>query len=102
MTDAPPQPDLNSLHALPGLGPKTIGWLADIGITNADALRALGAVEAYRRLRMASPQRVSRNALWALHAALLGIPWTSLDAATKASLLAELDPVPQQTLRNQR
>lgn len=90
-----------SLHALPGLGPKTIGWLSDIGITDADALRAIGAVEAYRRLRMASPHRVSRNALWALHAALLGVSWTSLDEATKRALLDDLDPAPQQTARDQ-
>ncbi len=83
-----------SLLTLPGLGPKTIGWLAEVGITDAEGLRAVGAVEAYRRLRMASPRRVSKNALWALHAALLGVPWTSLNAATKAALLAELDPVP--------
>jgi DNA transformation protein and related proteins len=77
--------------SLPGVGPKTTAWLADIGIHDVHALRAIGAVEAYRRLRMASPQRVSLNALWALHAALLGVPWTSIDAATKRQLLDRLN-----------
>lgn len=76
---------------LPGIGPKTAAWLAEIGIHDCDSLRAVGAVEAYRRLRMASPQRVSLNALWGLHAALLGVPWTTLDADTKRRLLDQLN-----------
>lgn len=83
--------DSPSPISLPGIGPKTTAWLADIGVHDVDSLRAVGAVEAYRRLRMASPQRVSLNALWALHAALLGVPWTSINAATKRQLLDRLN-----------
>jgi DNA transformation protein len=77
------------LHLLPNLGPRTASRLAEVGISSEDDLRALGAVQAYRRLRHAFPREVSLNALWALHACLQGIPWTALDAGTKARLRAE-------------
>lgn len=78
-----------ALEDLPGLGPKTVAWLRDVGINSEADLRALGAVAVYRRLKHWNPKRVSRNALWGLHAALLGIPWTSIDAATKRHLLEQ-------------
>lgn len=87
MTEKSP-PD-RPLRLLPGLGPKSIGWLNEVGITSEAELRAIGAVAAYRRLKHWNPRLVSRNALWGLYAALNGIPWTSIDAATKQRLLAE-------------
>jgi len=79
---------------LPGLGPVTAGLLADVGIDTEDDLAAVGAVEAYRRLRFRDPQRMTLNALWGLHSALTGVPWTRIDAATKARLKAELEAEP--------
>lgn len=83
-----------SLEELPGLGPKTAIWLREVGIGSAAELRSLGAVAAYRRLKHWNPKGVSRNALWGLHAALLGIPWTSIDAATKQRLLKQAGEIP--------
>ncbi|MBP2312291.1 TfoX/Sxy family protein [Azospirillum soli] len=79
------------IHTLPGLGPTTASWLAEVGIATESDLRALGAVAAYRRLKHWNPKRVSLNALWGLHAALTGIPWTRIDPTTKERLLAELN-----------
>ena len=76
---------------LPGIGPRTAEWLADVGIPTESDLRELGAVDAYRRLKHRDPKHVSLNALWGLHAALAGIPWTAVDRETKERLLAELD-----------
>jgi DNA transformation protein len=79
---------------LPGLGPKSDQWLAEVGITTVDELRGIGAVAAYRRLKHWNPRLVSLNALYALHAALNGLHWRAVDADTKARLQAEAaDPV---------
>ncbi len=83
--------------ALPGLGPKSSQWLAEVGIATVDELRAVGAVAAYRRLKHWNPRLVSVNALYALHAALNGLHWRAVDDGTKARLRAEAaDPVSQQ------
>jgi hypothetical protein len=73
------------IEDLPNLGPVTRRWLADVGVDDADALREIGAVAAYVRLRFAQG-RVSLNALYALHAALRGIPWTALGEEERAEL----------------
>ena len=78
------------IEDLPNLGPVTRRWLADVGIEDADALRELGAVAAYVRLRFAQG-RVSLNALYALHAALRGIPWTALGEEERAELRRAAD-----------
>jgi len=57
------------LDELPGIGPVTRSWLEDTGIATAEELRALGAVEAWRRLKFMMPNRVNLNALYALEAA---------------------------------
>ena len=81
--------DRRPVSALKGIGPKTAAWLAEVGIGTVAELRAVGAAAAYRRLKHRDPKGVSLNALWALHGALEGIPWTQLDAAAKARLLEE-------------
>ena len=74
---------------LPGLGPKSVAWLAEVGINTVSELREIGAVAAYRRLKHWNPRLVSLNALYALHAALEGIPWQAVDVETKDRLKAE-------------
>ena len=76
--------------ALRGIGPKTAAWLVAVGIDSEAELRRIGAAAAYRRLKHRDPRGVSLNALWGLHAALEGMPWTAVDRAAKDSLLAEL------------
>jgi DNA transformation protein len=80
-----------SVGELPGLGPKSTQWLREVGIETEAELRKLGAVSAYRLLKMWSPKRVSLNMLWGLHAALIAVPWTKIDAATKAHLKAQVE-----------
>ncbi|NBJ12230.1 TfoX/Sxy family protein [Microvirga arsenatis] len=86
MSDAP-------LHTLPGIGPVTQGWLQEAGIRTAGELRAMGSVEAYRRLKFMLPQRVSLNALYALEAALRGCHWLDLPHDVKAALQREAKAV---------
>jgi DNA transformation protein len=85
LTSHPDRP----IRLLPGIGPKSAAWLAEVGIVTESQLRTLGAVAAYRRLKHWNPRLVSRNMLWGLHGALAGLPAARIDPATKARLLAE-------------
>lgn len=74
---------------LPGIGPVTQGWLDEIGIHTVSDLKALGSVEAYRRLKFMLPRRVTLNALYSLEAALRGCHWLDLPQDVKAALQQE-------------
>ncbi len=78
----------DGLLKLKNIGPKSADWLISIGIRRPAQLEALGAVAVYRRLRQRYP--VSKNMLWALQGALLGLPYNQLPAEMKVALLAEL------------
>lgn len=77
------------ISTLPGLGPVTQGWLEETGIRTVADLQALGAVEAYRRLKFMLPRRVNLNALYALEGALRGCHWLHLPQDVKTALQQE-------------
>ena len=84
---------------LPNLGPVTRRWLSEVGIADVATLRATGAVPAFVRLRFAFGRAVSLNALYAIDAALRGVPWTALspgerDALRHAAQAALPEPEP--------
>jgi DNA transformation protein len=60
------------------IGPKSSAWLASVGIHTLDDVAELGVVETYRRVKAAYTEKVSLNLLYALQAALLGLPWNEL------------------------
>ena len=68
------------------LGPVTAEWLAAIGVATLADLAALGAVEAYARLRFVHGRQVTRNALFGMEAAIRGVDWRSLTPDDKARL----------------
>jgi len=74
------------IDTLPGIGPMTQSRLAEAGIRSVDELGAMGAVEAYRRLKFMMPRQVSLNALYALEAALRGCHWLDLPQDVKSAL----------------
>lgn len=76
---------------LKNIGPKSRVWLHDIGIDTLEDLEALGAVEVYRRLKLARPTEVSLNMLWALQGALLNIHWNALPPDMKAALKSQVE-----------
>ncbi|WP_404403313.1 TfoX/Sxy family protein [Pelagibacterium halotolerans] len=78
-----------ALSELRNLGPVTQAMLIEAGIADADALRAVGAAVAYRRLKFVFGRRVSLNALYAMDAALAGCDWRNVPAERKAALRAE-------------
>jgi DNA transformation protein and related proteins len=73
-----------------GLGPASARMLREAGITKGEQLREIGAAEAFARVQFLNPSAVSLNLLWALHGAIYGVDWRSIDESTKARLKAEV------------
>ncbi len=85
----------DELQRLKNLGKTSAQWLHAAGIHNAEDLRRLGAVNAYRAVR-ARGFRASRVLLYAIEGALLGIHWNELPSEHKAALNHQLEtPLPQ-------
>lgn len=76
-----------------GLGPKSQKMLADIGITDHAQLEAVGAIDAYRRLKARYPKTVSLNMMWGLYAGVNRVPIDEVTLDVKEQLLALLDQV---------
>jgi DNA transformation protein and related proteins len=77
---------VESMHSI---GPVTAKRLAEVGITNADSLRAAGAVTAFRMLRFRFGRAVTLNALYGLDAAVRDVHWREIDEERKAELRLE-------------
>ena len=75
------------LIELKNLGKTSVQWLNAVGIQSPEQLKAVGAVEAYRKVK-ARGFRVSKVLLYALEGALMDIHWSELEADHKARLLA--------------
>lgn len=71
------------------LGPKSRAWLKTIGIESREELEALGAAEAYLRVRDAG-FKPSLNLLWALQGAILDITWNEIPESMKEDLRQRL------------
>jgi DNA transformation protein len=70
----------------PGIGPVTEGRLIAVGVADLAALRKLGAVKAYQRLKFRFGKDVTLNALYGLEAVLTGQHWRAVTPARKAAL----------------
>lgn len=77
------------------IGPAYAEALASIGITTADALRALGADAAYGKLLRAG-QRPHFIGYYALVMALQGRPWNDCKGAEKAALRKRFDALKEE------
>ena len=75
-----------AISELRNLGPVMERRLREIEVENEDDLRAMGAVEAYRRLRFVFGPEVSVIALHAMEAALRDCDWRRLPPEVKAGL----------------
>lgn len=72
------------------LGPKSAAMLAAAGVTSFQHLAQLGAVAAYVMAKR-SGAKVSLNLLWAIEAALTGVPWQTVAREQRTSLLLALE-----------
>ena len=73
------------------MGPKSSEWLASVGIYTLDDVLNLGAVETYKRVKAAYPEKVSLNLLYGLQAALLDLPWNELPPGIKEELKRQVE-----------
>ncbi len=76
----------DDLTKLKNIGPASARQLRDVGIDDASALRKIGALDAYRRLKHAFPRHVSLLMLYALEGALRDCHWNHLPAGVKDRL----------------
>lgn len=78
------------LSSFRNLGPKSVEWLAAIGIHTMEELAALGAIDAFIALKQPN-KSVSLNMLWALEGALSGRHWRDVARDDRLRLLTELE-----------
>jgi DNA transformation protein len=79
-----------TLRGMHGIGPKSVEWLAEVGIETPQQLEQLGSIGAFLRVRKRQP-RVSLNLLYALEGALLDVHWAKLPADLKRRLTKAVD-----------
>jgi DNA transformation protein len=84
----------SDLITLKNIGPASVRQLREVGIEDAAALRRLGAIAAYRRLKHAFPRAVSLVMLYALEGALIGCHWNRLPPGVKEKLRAAAQAKP--------
>lgn len=83
------------LIELKNLGASSVNLLNSIGVRTQQELRAIGSVQAYRRIRQRG-FHVSRALLYAMEGALLDLPWQSLDPALKVQLVHMAERIDQE------
>ena len=76
------------MEQLRNIGKVSAGRLQAVGITTPSELEAIGAVEAYHRVKEAFPKQTSLNLLYALEGAILDLPWDDLPDALRQRLRA--------------
>lgn len=81
---------MNAPGKIRNIGPKSAGWLRQVGVHTQADLERLGAVETYLRVKRAG-FRASLNLLYALEGALAGCHWAELPAERRGELLLAVD-----------
>ncbi|SEQ61189.1 DNA transformation protein [Amphritea atlantica] len=82
---------MTRLRDLPGLGPKSEAWLTEVGINTPEALREIGAIRAFIRLKNECSTAPSLNFLYAMVGAIEGESWLKIAKHEKSRLLTELE-----------
>ncbi|MDO5606361.1 MAG: TfoX/Sxy family DNA transformation protein [Paracoccus sp. (in: a-proteobacteria)] len=85
-----------ALTAIRNIGPATAAALQAVGVPDAEALHALGADAAYRKL-LEGGERAHFIGYYVLHMALQGRPWNDCKGAEKAALRARFDVLVAET-----
>jgi DNA transformation protein and related proteins len=79
----------DDFSTLKNIGKKTAQWLHDAGINMIEDLFALGAVEAWKRVKEVH-REMTLVGLYALQGAILDVHWNSLPPDMKDELRAQL------------
>ena len=75
---------------LRNIGPKSAAWLRQVGLRSREDLEAVGAVEAFMRVKRAG-FKPSLNLLYALEGALLDCHWQDVPEARRGELVLAAD-----------
>lgn len=75
---------------LRNIGPKSAAWLRQVGLRTREDLAAVGAVEAYMRVKRAG-FKPTLNLLYALEGALLDCHWQDVPEARRHELILAVD-----------
>lgn len=75
---------------LRNIGPKSAAWLRQVGLRTEEDLRAIGALEAFMRVKRAG-FKPSLNLLYSLEGALLGCHWQEVPTERRSELLVAAD-----------
>lgn len=75
---------------LRNIGPKSAAWLRQVGLRTEDELRAIGALEAFMRVKRAG-FKPSLNLLYALEGALMDCHWQDVPSERRSELLIAAD-----------
>ncbi|TZF86700.1 TfoX/Sxy family protein [Cognatilysobacter lacus] len=70
------------------IGGKSAAWLRQVGIRTLDDVAAVGALEAYMRVKRAG-FKPSLNLLYALEGVLVGCHWQQVDLQRRTELAAQ-------------
>lgn len=77
-------------NKLLNVGPKSTAWLRQVGIRTEQALREVGAVGAFVKVKRAG-FRPSLNLLYALEGALTGCHWQQVPPERRSQMLEEVE-----------
>ncbi len=75
---------------LRNIGPKSAAWLRQVGLRTEEDLRAIGALEAFMRVKRAG-FKPSLNLLYALEGALTDCHWQDVPSERRSELLVAAD-----------
>ncbi len=75
---------------LRNIGPKSAAWLRQVGLRTTEDIAAVGAVEAFLRIKRAG-FRPSLNLLYSLEGALTDRHWQEIPQERRETLVAELE-----------
>lgn len=81
---------MSSPLKLRNIGPKSAAWLRQVGLRTEEDLRAIGALDAFVRVKRAG-FKPSLNLLYALEGALLDCHWQEIPAERRTELLIAAD-----------
>lgn len=81
---------MSSPLKLRNIGPKSAAWLRQVGLRTEEDLRAIGALDAFVRVKRAG-FKPSLNLLYALEGALLDCHWQEIPAERRNELLIAAD-----------
>jgi hypothetical protein len=81
---------VNTTIKLRNIGPKSAAWLRQVGLRSREDLAAIGAVEAFMRVKRAG-FKPSLNLLYALEGALLDCHWQDVPESRRSELILAAD-----------